>query len=128
MKPDLVALQEVDVKTRRTGQVDQPARYADLTGLHVAFGKAMDYDGGQYGNAVLSRWPIRTARSHALPTAEGHEPRCVLEVTVQPDTGPAVTFLSTHLDHKDGQVRLRQADRIAALLPTRRVRLFWPAT
>jgi endonuclease/exonuclease/phosphatase family metal-dependent hydrolase len=116
LKPDLVALQELDVKTRRTGHVDQPAKLGELTGLHVAFGKAMDFDGGQYGNAVLSRFPIRETRTHALPTADGHEPRCVLEVRVRPgDGGPAVTFLSTHLDHKDTPLRIRQAERIAAL-------------
>lgn len=115
LKPDLVALQELDVKTRRTGQVDQPAKLGELTGLHVAFGKAMDYDGGQYGNAVLSRRPIRETKTHALPTADGHEPRCVLEVKVRAGDGGAVTFLSTHLDHKGTALRVRQAERIAAL-------------
>lgn len=116
LKPDLVALQELDVRTGRTGRVDQPQRLGELTGLHAAFGRAMDYDGGQYGNAVLSRWPIRSTRTHALPTAEGHEPRCVLEVVVRAGDGPVVTFLSTHLDHKpDGSVCVRQAQHLAAL-------------
>src|SRR5687768_15481548 len=43
-EPDLVALQEVDVKTRRTGGVDQAAELARLTGMHFAFGKAIDYE------------------------------------------------------------------------------------
>ena len=40
-KPDLVALQEVDVGTRRARGVDQAARLAVLTGLHHAYGAAM---------------------------------------------------------------------------------------
>src|SRR5688572_12746619 len=48
-QPDLVALQEVDVKTRRTGGVDQAAELAKLTGMHVAFGKGIDFQGGEYG-------------------------------------------------------------------------------
>src|SRR4030095_13030808 len=57
LHPDLVALQEVDIKTARTGQVDQAAELARLTGMHYVFGKAIDFDGGQYGNVVLSRYP-----------------------------------------------------------------------
>src|SRR5262245_18009288 len=54
--PDLVALQEVDRGTRRVEGADQPAELARLTGLHGTFGKAMDYDGGEYGLVILSRW------------------------------------------------------------------------
>ncbi|MFO0809547.1 MAG: endonuclease/exonuclease/phosphatase family protein [Gemmataceae bacterium] len=116
LKPDLVALQEVDVKTRRTGQVDQVARYGELTGLHATFGKSMDYDGGGYGNAILSRFPIRLSKTHPLPSEAEHEPRSVLEVRVRPsDDGPEIAFLSTHLNHRDGGIRTRQAQKIADL-------------
>src|SRR5437762_3345786 len=47
-KPDLVALQEVDRNTNRTNHVDQPAELAKLTKMHVFFGKAMDFEGGEY--------------------------------------------------------------------------------
>jgi endonuclease/exonuclease/phosphatase family metal-dependent hydrolase len=57
-RADLVLLQEVDQGTRRSGNVDQPAVLAERTGFHVAFGSALDYDGGEYGVAMLSRWPI----------------------------------------------------------------------
>ena len=46
---DLVALQEVDQKTTRTGGVDQAAELARLTGLRFRYGKALDYQGGAYG-------------------------------------------------------------------------------
>src|SRR5215213_773903 len=50
--PDLVAVQEVDRKTRRTNGVDQAAELGRLTRMHVEFGKAIDYQGGAYGLAV----------------------------------------------------------------------------
>ena len=56
---DVVALQEVDVKTRRSGvESDQLKELAKLTGMHGVFAKARDFDGGEYGQAVLSRRPI----------------------------------------------------------------------
>jgi len=57
-RADLVLLQEVDRGTRRSGGVDQVATLERATGLRAAFGRTLDYDGGQYGIALLSRWPI----------------------------------------------------------------------
>ena len=53
-KPDIVALQEVDQKTRRASGVDQPAELARLTGMQVVFGRNIDFEGGGYGTAVLT--------------------------------------------------------------------------
>jgi endonuclease/exonuclease/phosphatase family metal-dependent hydrolase len=118
-KPDLVALQEVDVKTRRTSSVDQVAELAKLTRMHAAFGKAIAFQGGEYGNAVLSRFPIRAAQTHPLPAKAGSEKRCALAVVVRPwgDAGPDLTFASTHLDHLRGEGdRLAQAAEILRVL------------
>jgi endonuclease/exonuclease/phosphatase family metal-dependent hydrolase len=119
-KPDLVAVQEVDVNTQRTGGVDQAAELAKLTGLHVVFGKSIDYRGGQYGNAVLSRFPIDKHAVHPLPGKPEAERRTALEVVVRPwEGGPALTFVGTHLDHtRDETDRLRQADEINRLFTT----------
>ena len=114
VRPDLVALQEVDQGTERTGRVDQAAELARLTGMKGVFGKAMDYQGGGYGLAVLSRWPILETQTHALPSTEGHEPRALLLTRVQAgEDGPEFWFGSTHLDHTRGHTnRLMQAQRI----------------
>src|SRR3954468_2494324 len=58
VEPDLVALQEVDQRVARTRLIDEPADLARLTKMHVAFGANLALQGGHYGNAVLSRWPI----------------------------------------------------------------------
>ena len=116
-KPDLVALQEVDRNTRRTGNVDQPAELAKLTGMHAAFGKGIDFQGGEYGNAVLSRFPITDTKVHPLPAKEGEERRCALVVTVRPWDGDAeVVFVATHLNYRDEPERVREAEAIKRLL------------
>jgi len=115
-KADLVALQEVDLMTKRTNGVDQTAEYAKLTGLHGVFGKAMDYGGGAYGDAILSRFPIVEHKTHALPFSPGREPRAAVEVRVRPPALPEITFVSTHLDHvRDETDRLAQTKELNRL-------------
>ena len=69
-KPDFVGLQEVDVKVPRSMQLDEPAELARHTGMHATFAKAIDYNGGEYGVAVLSKEePLSTIRRQ-LPGPE----------------------------------------------------------
>jgi endonuclease/exonuclease/phosphatase family metal-dependent hydrolase len=93
---DIVTLQEVDSMTVRTGMVDQTRALADLTGMSAAFGRFMDYDGGAYGMAVLSRWPMTEATNWTLP--DGPEPRSALAVRVQsPASGREAIVIGIHL-------------------------------
>ncbi|MBE0535978.1 MAG: endonuclease/exonuclease/phosphatase family protein [Phycisphaerae bacterium] len=109
-RPDLVALQEVDEKTTRVKGLDLTAELAERTGMEGRFGKAMDYAGGGYGVAVLSRLPIVGEANHPLPHGTGVEPRTALGVEVRLPDGRRVLFVSTHLDHKrDPKDRLAQA-------------------
>jgi len=96
---DLVALQEVDRLTGRTGKVDQPAELARLTEMQVAFGSNLALEGGGYGNAVLSRWPIARHANHLLPNTDG-EQRGVLATDITLPDGRTVSLLATHLDHR----------------------------
>ncbi len=117
LKPDLVALQEVDKKTKRSEDVDQAAELGRLTGMHAVFGKAMDYAGGEYGEAILSRAPLQQVTVHALPAPEKCEPRCALAAVVQLDgMNRRVLFVGTHLEHADTTVRLCQAGKLSPLL------------
>jgi len=95
---DVVALQEVDQSTTRTGGVDQAAELARLTGMHVFYGKAMDYQGGAYGQALLSRWPLEDTRVHRLPNPSSREPRIAVSALVRPPQGRAFRLVGTHLD------------------------------
>ncbi|HJR67324.1 MAG TPA: endonuclease/exonuclease/phosphatase family protein [Gemmatimonadaceae bacterium] len=101
---DLVLLQEVDQGTRRSGVVDQPAILAVGSGFHVAFGSALDYDGGKYGVATLSRWPITFDTLYRLPVdppqqraGGSREPRGLLRADVMSPYG-AIAVFNTHID------------------------------
>lgn len=112
-RPDVVALQEVDNRCRRSGSVDQTAELAKLTGMNGVFGKAMDHDGGGYGQAILSKHPIGGTKVHRLP-GEG-EPRIAFEAAVTIG-GKALRMVSVHLDHQQDARRLKQAEALVAAL------------
>lgn len=114
-KADVVAVQEVDRNTTRTRKVDQAAELGKLTGMHAEFAKAIDYQGGEYGLAILSRWPIKDLKVHELPRKEKQEQRIVMEARIKPEGRPAFTFLNTHLQHDNNATREQQAARINEL-------------
>lgn len=114
--PDLVALQEVDVKTKRTGHVDQVAELAGLTGLHARFLKQIDYEGGEYGQAILSRWPISEPEILWLPGEPNREQRILGVVRTTGEDAPKIAFASTHLHHNNAKIRLQQAQAIRKFL------------
>jgi len=111
VKPDLVALQEVDRNTTRTGKVDQPAVLSRLTGMQVLFEQNIPFGGGSYGNAILSRYPVKSHRNHSMPRHENGEQRGALEAEiVLPGKHGTLLFWSTHLDHRpDPTERLASA-------------------
>ena len=116
LEPDLVALQEVDNKTTRVQGLDLTAELSQRTGMRGIFGKAMDYAGGEYGEAVLCRYPVVGIKNNPLPHSPKAEPRAALEVHVELPGGERVVFVGTHLDHvRDQTDRMRQAERINEL-------------
>jgi endonuclease/exonuclease/phosphatase family metal-dependent hydrolase len=100
MRPDLVALQEMDQKTKRTQKVDQVAELARLTKMKSIFGANIDFQGGHYGNAILSRFPITRHKNHHLPNVDGGEQRGVLESVIKVTKEESVIFMATHFDHR----------------------------
>ncbi len=118
LDPDVVALQEVDRKTGRLNGVDLAAELAVLTGMDAVFGRAMYYDGGEYGEAILSRFSIVDTTNHPLPHQPDSEPRAALAATLQfPNSDQTFVFIGTHLDHlRSPQDRIAQATEINAIL------------
>lgn len=113
-QPDLVALQEVDVNTKRSGGIDQAAQLAAKTGMHAYFGKAIDHDGGEYGVAILSKFPLADAQTIHLPeTANpGSEDRVVAMARINFRNGKKFIFACTHMDVSNAAVRDEQAGAI----------------
>jgi len=116
LEPDLVALQEVDNGTTRAKGLDLTAELSKRTGMKGVFGRAMDYAGGEYGEAILSRYPILDTKNNPLPHTPEAEPRAALEAHIQLPAGRKVVFVGTHLDHlQDQKNRMMQASRIREL-------------
>lgn len=111
--PDLVLLQEVDKNCTRSGKTDQSAEIARLTQMKVVFGKAMDLQGGEYGQAILSRTDLADLKIHPLPS-QG-EPRIAVSAVTETPVGK-ITIASVHLDFEDEARQNAQAQVCAAAL------------
>lgn len=119
-KPDLVALQEIDRKTTRAKGVDQAEQLGRLTDMQTAFRANIKFQGGEYGNAVLSRFPIRSVKHHLLPNHREGEQRGVLAVDIQLSEDRLLTFCSTHFDHRrPDSERIASAEFVNKMLETR---------
>lgn len=83
-KPDIVALQELDHGRRRTGHMDQPHLIAKELEMFHHFYPAIQVEEEQYGNAVLSRYPMDLVCAMKLPKFENKllEPRGAIWVSI----------------------------------------------
>ncbi|MBI3736001.1 endonuclease/exonuclease/phosphatase family protein, partial [Candidatus Sumerlaeota bacterium] len=97
--PDVVALQELDVGRARTGGHDQAHEIARHLEMDFHFHPAIHLEEERYGDAILSRLPMRMIRSAPLPTLSHRprlEPRGAIWVEIEVD-GHKVHLLNTHL-------------------------------
>ena len=99
LKPDIVALQELDVGRRRTGHVDQAHEIAERLAMTFHFHAALRVEEEQYGDAILTTYPERLVKAAALPgysRVPGLEPRGALWLAVEIE-GRQVQIINTHL-------------------------------
>lgn len=105
---DIIGIQEVDRLTNRSGKVDQAQVLADLTGYNLVFGKTIDFDGGEYGIAILSKHPISSHYQINLPGGDEQRIALIAQVEV-PGFDVPITYINTHLDwHENPEVRMGQ--------------------
>jgi endonuclease/exonuclease/phosphatase family metal-dependent hydrolase len=112
-RADVVALQEVDVNRPRTGGADQAAELADALEMDCRFHPTVEADGGQYGLAIFSRYPLREVRADGLPQNGRREPRGAQWLALDLDE-TVVQILNTHLGLQRGE---RDAQAEALLGP-----------
>lgn len=74
--PDVVAIQEVDSMTNRSGQKYVLGEIADRTQMHGYFAPAIDYDGGKYGIGLLTK--LVPLRLQTLPLPGREEARTLI--------------------------------------------------
>jgi endonuclease/exonuclease/phosphatase family metal-dependent hydrolase len=121
IKPDLVALQEVDSMTNRTkgfnpdGKKDLVNELEKLTGMKGYFAKAIDFSEGGYGEGILTRLPAHF-ESFALPTPKGGEGRSLAVAKVDIGDGKEFIFAGTHLCHEFEENRTAQVKAIKNIL------------
>lgn len=121
VKPDFVALQEVDRFTDRSGKdLDQAEAIAKLTGMKHAFIKAINRSNGEYGLAILSKYEIQESKTFSLPVNQGTgaELRTLGIIRVELGEGRNLLFGTTHLDHlQDSNRELQTREALKYLEP-----------
>jgi endonuclease/exonuclease/phosphatase family metal-dependent hydrolase len=129
--PDIVALQEVDRLMARTGMVDQAAWLGERLGYYTAYGAAVTgqqfgAQGGEYGVAMLSRWPIvqhercflfhEPSPPEQRPSRYHTEQRVILGCAIHTDDA-LIDVFCTHFDLTPDQ-RIRQAHDVVHWITT----------
>ncbi len=113
---EIIALQEVERFSIRTGFRDQIKYIADKLSMQYAFGKSLNILNGEYGNGILSKYPIEEYEVNELPS-EG-EQRTLLKAGLNIN-GRRISIYNTHLglnqSERNGQieeiVKLVEADK-----------------
>jgi endonuclease/exonuclease/phosphatase family metal-dependent hydrolase len=111
-QPDVVCLQEADRDLPRTGHADFPALLAQKLNMTAVFEPNYRFDGGEYGNATLTRFEVVAHENMPLPNPKGSEPRGCLKTVIRVN-GRLVEVLNTHLG-LDPEERKQQAAAILA--------------
>jgi endonuclease/exonuclease/phosphatase family metal-dependent hydrolase len=112
-KPDLVGLQEVDRGVQRTQRIDEIAELSKLTRMDYAFAFNLPYQGGQYGVAILSRFPIKATEHRLYKNLREAERRGFIRAEVNVH-GRTLHFVTTHLDYQYDDGRIFEAQQMLA--------------
>lgn len=114
---DLVALQEVDVGTDRVAGQDLAGALGRACGMHAVFQRNIPFQNGEYGNAILSRWPVGQVTNHHFSMLREGEQRGCLVATIEHPNRFRIRFASTHIDYRpDDTERVAHAHEILGLV------------
>jgi endonuclease/exonuclease/phosphatase family metal-dependent hydrolase len=103
-RPDVIALQEIDSRRPRAAGVDEPFRLLQgALGIHGVEAKTITTADGEYGQALISRWPIHDAEVHDISYQE-REPRRAIACEIAAPGG-RLRVIATHLGLSLGERR-----------------------
>lgn len=108
LRADVIALQEVE--SEREGGLGLIDRFAHATNTTGIAGSTILKENAHYGNALLTRYPVRALTQLDLSVAR-HEPRGALDVQLAGPDGKILRVIATHLGLLPGERRL-QARRL----------------
>lgn len=112
---DIIFLQEVDKNTVQSGNVDQMLYLKNNTAgmVDYKFAKHYDYDGGEFGVGILSKFPLSDVKNNRLPYAPGTgDPsiastapdRALLTARVTLPNGRNIAVASIHFSGSDANI------------------------
>lgn len=116
---DVVGLQEVDARYHIEDGDDQAEYLAAATGTTAVSGPALVHHRGTYGNAILTRWPVKAVRRVEIGVI-GREPRAVLDADLE-IAGVSVRCVVTHFGLRTSERRL-QTEMLMRILGPRDAR------
>ena len=125
LKSDIIALQEVDFNTLRSAKnagsskpVNQAEMLAKAGNMQYAECRSIDFDGGQYGTALISRWKIDKTEQVKLINTDGRELRtaCVNYISVPGMPAPLAVIITHPDQERDNTLRLKQVRELMALV------------
>lgn len=94
---DVIALQEVDHLTKRSDLIDQTSFLSKKLEMEGLFASFMELEGGEYGMAMLSKYPILRKEVIPLPPAI-YEPRVAISMQLKLPDGKELAVINVHLD------------------------------
>jgi len=110
---DIVGLQEIDMFARRSGEKNMAAEIARVAGYpYYRFIRAIDYQGGQYGTAILSKHPIKKLELTNLASVNEKRSlgRFIIDIL-----GVEINYFNTHLSYVEPEL-LDHIDQVAKIL------------
>lgn len=110
---DVIVLTEIDNKTARSKKVHQLEEIAKANKMDFAFGKALDFDGGEYGVGILSKYKIEKSQVVNLPSGDAEQRVVLISQITKPGFDAPIIVMGTHLDwQKDPTIRIGQVRHI----------------
>lgn len=110
---DVIVLTEIDNKTARSKKVNQLEEIAKANKMDFSFGKALDFDGGEYGVGILSKYKIEKSQVVNLPSGGAEQRVVLLSQITKPGFDSPIIIMGTHLDwQKDPTIRIGQVRHI----------------
>lgn len=117
--PDICVLQEIDHFCYRSDSIDQTSYLAGSTSSKGSFGKFMDFQGGDYGMATLSKIPVISTKVLQLPDGK-YEPRSSIVQEIQIAETCTIAIANVHFEWIDGDEgnanRMAQSKALVAYL------------